>query len=49
MFETIDWRAVTFICASLAHEMIVHFNMPRVYYFEQEKKQLLKDVRSVKL
>ncbi|MGG4490180.1 hypothetical protein [Metabacillus idriensis] len=48
MFETIDWRAVTFIFASLAHEMVVHFNMPRVYYFEQEKKQLLNGSKSLK-
>ncbi len=45
MFESIDWRAVTFVCFSLAHEMIVHFNMPQVYYFEQEKKLLIKGVK----
>lgn len=45
MFESIDWRAVTFVCFSLAHEMIVHFNMPQVYYFEQEKKTLIKGLK----
>lgn len=41
MLEAIDWKAVTFVCVGLAHEMVVHLNMPRVYYFEQEKKELL--------
>jgi hypothetical protein len=42
MFDTIDWKLVSFVSYTMLHEYIMYIRMPQIYYWETAKQEALK-------
>jgi hypothetical protein len=41
MFDTVDWKLVSFVSYTMLHEYIMYIRLPQIYYWETAKQETM--------
>jgi hypothetical protein len=41
MFDSVDWKLVSFVSYTMLHEYIMYIRLPQIYYWETAKQETM--------